>query len=494
MANPYLPMWEHIPDGEPRVFGDRIYIYGSHDNADTDEFCDFCLKVWSAPVSDPENWTSHGIAFATRDFPGHPSDTDWTDGRLFAPDVVEKDGKYYLYAYIQNAPGCVAVSDKPEGPFKLLSRYKHNIENHPDGGIFIDPGTLVDDDGRVYVYCGFLRSYMFEVNPDNMYEVIDGTFKRDIIPNTPPFNFFEACSPRKINGKYYMIYSSAEPSSQLVYAVSDSPTGPFEYKGTLIDSGCNYPGGNDHGSVAKIGDDWYVFYHKMTNGSIMSRVGCVDKIEFTADGDFLQAEMTSLGFEDVLNPYRVTNPQMACVLTNDATITERTPFDQCITKISDGAVLGFKYYDFGEHSDSEMKCVIKLSNCYMSGKIHIFADGVPQEAIEKYARPIYPDEPNAEEKKAKRQDTSAKCYGFSGKLLEEFCKPEYTGRFGLSHEGKEIGCAEFSSNAGIVSATVDGLSGKHAIYFLIEGKYKGWGGHYMDGRNLFDFYGFVFQI
>ena len=60
MANPYLPMWEHIPDGEPRVFGDRIYIYGSHDNADTDEFCDFCLKVWSAPVSDPENWTSHG--------------------------------------------------------------------------------------------------------------------------------------------------------------------------------------------------------------------------------------------------------------------------------------------------------------------------------------------------------------------------------------------------------------------------------------------------
>ena len=98
MANPYLPMWEHIPDGEPRVFGDRIYIYGSHDNPDTDEFCDFCLKVWSAPVSDPTNWTSHGIAFATRDFPGHPSDTDWTDGRLFAPDVVEKDGKYYLYA------------------------------------------------------------------------------------------------------------------------------------------------------------------------------------------------------------------------------------------------------------------------------------------------------------------------------------------------------------------------------------------------------------
>ena len=232
----------------------------------------------------------------------------------------------------------------------------------------------------------------------------------------------------------------------------------------------------------------------MTNGSIMSRVGCADKLELKEDGTFTQAEMTSQGFEDILNPYRVTNPQMACVLTNGATITERTPFDQCITKISDGSVLGFKYYDFGNHSGSEMKCVIKLDNCYMSGRIHIFADGVPQEAVEKYARPIFDDEPSAEEKKAKRADASAKVYGFSGKVLEQFSTSEYTGKFGLCREGREIGCAEFSSNASVVSATVEGLSGKHAIYFLVEGRYKGWGGHYMDGRNLFDFFGFVFQV
>ena len=335
---------------------------------------------------------------------------------------------------------------------------------------------------------------MVEVNPDNMYEVIDGSFKMDIIPNTAPFYFFEACSPRKINGKYYMIYSSAEPTSQLVYAVSDSPTGPFEFKGTLVDSGCDYPGGNDHGSVGKVGDQWYIFYHKMTNGSIMSRVGCVDKLELKDDGTFTQAEMTSQGFEDVLNPYRMTNPQMACVLTNGATITERTPFDQCITKISDGSVFGFKYYDFGNHSGSEMKCVMKLDNCYMSGTIHIFADGVPEEALRKYARPIFPDEPNAKDKMAARESASTQVYGFSGKVLEQFSAKEYTDRFGLSHEGHEIGSCSFSSNAGIVTATVEGLTGKHAIYFLVEGRYKGWGGHYMEGRNLFDFYGFVFQV
>ena len=52
MPNPYLPSWEYIPDGEPRVFGNRVYVYGSHDRVDCEEFCDFKLKVWSAPVND----------------------------------------------------------------------------------------------------------------------------------------------------------------------------------------------------------------------------------------------------------------------------------------------------------------------------------------------------------------------------------------------------------------------------------------------------------
>ena len=88
----------------------------------------------------------------------HPSDTDWTDRELYAPDVVEKNGRYYLYAYILGSKGCVAVSDHPEGPFRLLSTYKvPEMTQEKDllEGIFIDPGVLVDDDGSVYIYCGF---------------------------------------------------------------------------------------------------------------------------------------------------------------------------------------------------------------------------------------------------------------------------------------------------------------------------------------------------
>ena len=91
MPNPYLPLWEYIPDGEPRVFGDRVYIYGSHDRAGSDDFCDYVLKCWSAPVNDLNNWVCHGVTFRVKPDGDFPSDTDWTPDKnqiLFAPDVV----------------------------------------------------------------------------------------------------------------------------------------------------------------------------------------------------------------------------------------------------------------------------------------------------------------------------------------------------------------------------------------------------------------------
>ena len=181
MANPILPFWEYIPDGEPRVFGDRVYLYGSHDRVGCGYFCDYKLKVWSAPLSDLNNWQCHGTSFQTRDTANHASNTPWTDHELYAPDCVEKDGKYYLYMYIVGALGCVGVSDHPEGPFELLSRYEYRPGNEGDEGIFNDVGVLVDDDGRVYCYYGFEHSHMNEINPENMYEILDGSLKEPVI-------------------------------------------------------------------------------------------------------------------------------------------------------------------------------------------------------------------------------------------------------------------------------------------------------------------------
>lgn len=435
MANPYLPSWEYIPDGEPRVFGDRIYVYGSHDRKNSIDFCDYKLKVWSAPLSDPNKWVCHGDIFRTNDGADSPSDVDWTDQLLFAPDVVERGGKYYLYAYIVNAKGCVAVADRPEGPFRLLSRYEYDIPNHYDNGTFIDPGVLVDDDGRVYIYCGYQGSYMCELK-DNMYEVVPGSYKLDIIPTAEPHRFFEACSPRKINGTYYLIYSP-QRGSCLDYATSDSPTGPFTYRGTIVDNGIDFPGGNNHGSACCINGQWYIFYHRMTNGTIMSRRGCVERIELLPDGTIPQVEMTSLGFEESLNPYQVTPAETACVLKGGCYITETNVFERPVTNITDGCVMGWKYFDFGEdYSSKTMQVRLKVRGCGSKGKIRILLDG---------------------------------------------------------ENGEELGTVEFGEDGGVIGGRIKAASGRHSVFLVAESGYEGWFADSMKGRQLFMLDSFVFM-
>ncbi len=441
MPNPYLPLWEYIPDGEPRVFGDRIYIYGSHDRAGSDSFCDHKLKCWSAPISNPEQWVCHGHIFHTADDRDHKSDTaEWTDGYLYAPDVVEKDGKYYLFAYIMGARGCVAVSDRPEGPFTLISPYIYKQPAPPNeggygDGWFVDPGVLVDDDGRVYIYCGFEKSFAAEVNPDNMAEIIDGTFVPDIIPVEEPFAFFEACSPRKIGDTYYLIYSPRRGSC-LAYATSKAPLGPFEYRGYIVDNGVDYPGGNDHGSIMKVGDQWYIFYHRMTNNTILSRRACVEPIEILPDGTIPQVEMTSLGFSKALNPYDITKAEIACVLTGGCFITERNIFSRPITAIRHDAVMGYKYFEFGEDDSSKtMKLVLRTNGLGCDSKVHVHIDAA---------------------------------------------------------DGPEIGTVDIGHDSGVYESVVDAVTGRHALYLVVESTAAGWFKESFDGRHLFELEEFVF--
>ncbi|MDE6749937.1 MAG: family 43 glycosylhydrolase [Lachnospiraceae bacterium] len=446
MPNPYLPPWEYIPDGEPRVFGDRLYVYGSHDNSGSVKFCDYVLKCWSAPLNNLNEWVCHGDIFRTRETVDYPADTDWTDesNHLYAPDVVEKDGKYYLYAYIVNSIGCVAVSDKPEGPFKLLSKYKYTISDEICcNGWFIDPGVLVDDDGRTYIYCGYQRSFMAEVNSDNMYEIIDGSCIEHIIPcestekggfTEPDSLFFEACSPRKIGDTYYLIYSPMR-GSRLAYAVSDKPTGPFTYKGYIVDNGVDYPGGNDHGSIMQVNGKWYIFYHRMTNGTIMSRRGCVEKINILPDGTIPTVEMTSLGFEDSLNPYKITPAEIACVLKGGAIITEKNVFERVVTGITDRCIIGYKYFDFGDDFGSKtMELSVDVCGMGCDSILHVLVDD------------------------------------------------------------EEIGQLRIGRNGGVITERVKAVTGRHSVFFRVSTEYPNdWSGESFKSRYLFEFKSFVFM-
>lgn len=448
MANPYLPKWEYIPDGEPRVFGDRIYIYGSHDLAGSDQFCDYVLKCWSAPVDNPNEWVCHGEIFRTLTDGEHIADTDWTDrsNQLFAPDVVEKDGRYYLYAYIVNSRGVVAVSDRPEGPFKMVSSYVTDISDEITcNKWFIDPGVLVDDDGRTYIYCGYLRSFMAEINSDNMYETVPGSLIEHFIPNEATgengfdeyeSTFFEAASPRKIGDTYYMIYSPNEKGSRLAYATSDKPTGPFKYRGYIVDSGLDYPGGNDHGSIMCIKGQWYIFYHRMTNNTIMSRRGCVEKIEILPDGTIPTVETTSLGFEESLNPYQITDSDIACVLKGGCFVTEKNLFERVITNIKKDAVIGYKYFDFGhDFSNADMFFNANINGCGCRCDLHILIDG---------------------------------------------------------EDGEEIGVIPIGLSDGIITGKVKHVTGRHSVFLKVTTSYSGWMGDYFTERQLFELKSFVF--
>lgn len=446
MPNPILPLWEYIPDGEPRVFGDRVYLYGSHDRAACDAFCDYKLKVWSADIHDLNNWKCHGVSFRTA--PKDKADTPWTNRELYAPDVIEKDGKYYLYAYILGSKGAVGVSDRPEGPFTLLGQYIYSDDTKVgDDGIFNDAGVLVDDDGRVYVYYGFTESNMNEINPENMHEIIPGSYMRPVIDdseNVPEEQrFFEASSPRKIGDTYYLIYSPRK-GSRLAYATADSPYGPFTYRGYIIDNGVEYPAGNDHGSIAKIGDQWYVFYHRMTNNTIMSRRACAEKITILPDGTIPPVEMTSLGFEDALNPYDIIPGEIACVLTGGCFVTEKDAFTRVITNIKQKNVIGYKYFDFGEdfHADGltlALKTIGSGTNC----KVHVYID-------------------------------------------------DYPGRDDKDFHGTEIGVVDVGTADGVYKGKLKLVTGRHSVFFVPDHGVTGWIAPGFDGKPLFELKEFAF--
>lgn len=360
VGNPYLPLWEHIPDGEPYVFEDpdhpgkqRVYIYGSHDIERT-MYCGRDQVVWSAPVDNLQDWRYDGIIFrvnTNRD--GKPLNEEGLFDVLYAPDVclvVNPDGTktYYLYpndmGWKRNS--LVAKSSRPDGPFEVCNWSKDN-PNETEGIMGFDPGVLVDDDGRVYGYWGFSQSFGAELDPATMATLKPGTeMVVDMVSNLHQdgiFRFFEASSIRKIEDKYVFIFSRWTANGEfglpdtnytLAYAYSDNPLGPWTYGGTLIDArgretGENgetivsaTPTGNTHGSICQIGGQWYVFYHRQTGRNEFARQAMVSPITVEVEKGpggkvvISEGEYTSEGFAlEGLNPLERHPAAIACWYT-----------------------------------------------------------------------------------------------------------------------------------------------------------------------------------
>ena len=359
-GNPYLPLWEHIPDGEPYVFEDpdqpgkyRVYVYGSHDDLIT-EYCGRDQVVWSASVDSLNNWRYDGVILVVdKNGKGEMFDEAGSADVLYAPDVTlvtNADGKktYYLFPNDQTGyrNGLIAKCDRPDGPFEVCNWDAEN-PNQVDGIYGFDPAVFVDDDGRVYGYWGFKHSYAAEIDPTTMCtvkpgtEIVDGMVSGYEEPGI--FRFFEASSIRKIKDKYVFIYSRWTENGEfglpdtnytLAYAYSDNPLGPWTYGGTIIDArgreineqgdtiASGVVSGNTHGSICEINGQWYVFYHRQTGTNEYARqamVAPIDvKVEEGAGGkvEISEGEYNSEGFAlNGLDPFERHSAGIACWLT-----------------------------------------------------------------------------------------------------------------------------------------------------------------------------------
>lgn len=293
--NPYLPIHEYIPDGEPHVFDGRAYIFGSHDREGGYTFCMDDYVTYSADVKDLTDWKYEGVIYKASQDPDYPAKK-----YMYAPDVVKgNDGKYYLYYGMSGDYGVggytgtihVAVSDSPAGPYEY-----HGEVHFADGTpmwkyVCFDPG-VINDNGVIRLYYGTQYNFEevnidFDTNeelisqemdmfgrsrdeilayrqdrdsclnanpedPDSVMGPITLTLEDDMltVKEAPkriiPYRvkgtefeehpFFEAPSMRKVGNKYYFIYSSFQ-NHELCYAISDYPDRDFKFGGTIVSNG-----------------------------------------------------------------------------------------------------------------------------------------------------------------------------------------------------------------------------------------------------------------
>lgn len=292
-GNPIVPGW--YADPEVAVFGDRYWVFPTY-SARYEEQTFF--DAFSSP--DLVTWTKHPRVTSI-------AEITWARRAMWAPNVVENGGKYYLFFAANDIkPGeagglGVAVADKPDGPYRDLLG-KPLVDQHWNGAQPIDQSVFRDPtDGQWYLLYGGWRHCNLARLSDDFTKLVpwpDGTMAKEITPEgytEGPTMFFKG-------GKVYFMWSEGGwtgPDYQVAYAIADSVRGPFVRLGTAIEKDPEIATGAGHHSVLKLPDrdEYYMVYHRrpkgVTDGN--GRVTCVDRMEFNADGTIVPVRMTVEG-------------------------------------------------------------------------------------------------------------------------------------------------------------------------------------------------------
>lgn len=294
-GNPLFEGWYADPEGV--VFGDEYWIYPTL-SAPYDQ--QLYMDAFSS--SDLVHWKKHPKVLSVENI-------SWLRRALWAPAVIEANGKYYFYfsandIHSEKEMGGigVAVADRPEGPFKDALG-KPLIGKIVNGAQPIDQFVFKDDDGQCYMYYGgWGHCNMVKMGADllSIVPFEDGTLYKEVTPE----NYVEGPFMLKRNGKYYFMWSEGGwtgPDYCVAYAIADSPFGPFKRVGRILKSDENVARGAGHHSLVKGPgkDEWYIIYHRRPIGETDGnyRITCIDQMYFDKDGYIKPVKMTFSGVE-----------------------------------------------------------------------------------------------------------------------------------------------------------------------------------------------------
>jgi arabinoxylan arabinofuranohydrolase len=284
---------KYSADPAPMVYNGKVYLYTSHDE---DHSTWFTMNDWLLyTTEDMVNWTDHGSVLSYKDF-------SWGKMNAWAPQCIERDGKFYMYVPITPKEGVgsigVAVSDSPYGPFVDPLGKPLIAQSIAD----IDPTVFIDDDGQAYLFWGNPVCYYVKLNEDmistegeiqQIPNTIEAFGKRTGEENpTRPTTYEEGPWLYKRNNLYYLFFAAGPISEHIGYSTSKSIRGPWNYQGVVMPT----EGGafTNHPGVIDFKGKSYFFYHNgaLKGGGGFTRSVCVEELKFNKDGSVVPMKMT----------------------------------------------------------------------------------------------------------------------------------------------------------------------------------------------------------
>jgi arabinoxylan arabinofuranohydrolase len=356
------------------VFNNRVYVYMSHD---LDNQKDYWMNDMTIVSSDDlANWTDHLEPFKV------PECAAWARF-AWAPTVVCRNKKYYLYFGNGGSGIGVVTSDTPTGPWSDPRGSALVTTATPGARVqwCFDPAVFIDDDGQAYLYFGGGgpgNSRVIKLNKDMI--SVDGAAQEI---QAPPDRFFEAIYMNKRKGIYYLTYSSdfSRGAARIEYMMSDKPMTGFVYKGVVLDNPPDNQGNNNHASLVEYKGEWYLAYHNRAQAMLdyasssypaYHRSVCLDKLQFNPDGTIQKVIPTVAGVPQLkyLNPFAVNQAE---TMHRQYGIQTKGFADGivAVSGIDDGDIVKYKGVDFGK--DGAQALEVRVSGA-RGGVIEVYAD------------------------------------------------------------------------------------------------------------------------